>query len=66
MGAVSYIDEKSRFRTYRLSDVGLYACSKELASRLDYCRLMVERLMRNSAAVKGPEKMVKEPEELVQ
>ncbi|XP_065832302.1 serine/threonine-protein kinase PLK1-like [Oscarella lobularis] len=66
MGAVSYIDEKGRFRTYRLSDVGQYGCSKELASRLDYGRVMVERLMGNAAAVKGPGKMVMEPEELIQ
>ncbi|KAK2179522.1 hypothetical protein NP493_486g01010 [Ridgeia piscesae] len=44
MGAVTYIDEKRDFRTYRLKLIEKYGCSKELASRLRYARTMVERL----------------------
>ena len=44
MGAVTYIDEKRDFRTYRLKLIEKFGCSKELASRLRYARSMVERL----------------------
>jgi polo-like kinase 1 len=45
MGAVSYIDEAAQFRTFRLSEIEKVGCSKELATRLEYARAMVERLM---------------------
>lgn len=45
MGAVTYIDEKREFRTYKLSLLEEFGCSKELASRLHYAKLMVEKLM---------------------
>ena len=44
MGAVSYIDEAAQFRTYRLSEIEKVGCNKELATRLEYARAMVERL----------------------
>lgn len=45
MQAVTYIDEKRDFRTFKLSLIEKYGCCKELASRLRYARTMVERLM---------------------
>ncbi|CAL1600868.1 unnamed protein product [Knipowitschia caucasica] len=45
MGAVSYIDEKKEFRTYKLSLLQEFGCSKELASRIRYAKLMVEKLL---------------------
>ena len=44
MGAVTYIDEEKNFRTFKLSAIERYGCSKGLASRLKYARTMVERL----------------------
>lgn len=46
MGAVTYIDEKQEFRTFRLSLIEQNGCCKELASRLRYARTMVERLLQ--------------------
>lgn len=53
MAAVSYIDEKREFRTYKLSLIEEFGCSKELASRLRYARTMVEKLQntRSGAAI---------------
>nr|XP_057931544.1 serine/threonine-protein kinase PLK1 [Doryrhamphus excisus] len=45
MGAVTYIDQKRDFRTYKLSLLEEFGCSKELASRMHYAKLMVEKLM---------------------
>lgn len=45
MGAVTYIDEKREFRTYKLSLLEEFGCSKELAGRLHYAKLMVEKMM---------------------
>lgn len=45
MGAVTYIDEKRDFRTYKLSLLEEFGCSKELASRMRYAKLMVEKLL---------------------
>uniref|UniRef100_A0AAY5ERN5 Serine/threonine-protein kinase PLK n=1 Tax=Electrophorus electricus TaxID=8005 RepID=A0AAY5ERN5_ELEEL len=45
MAAVTYIDERRDFRTYRMSLIEEYGCSKELASRLRYARSMVEKLL---------------------
>jgi len=44
MSAVTYIDEKRNFRTFRMNLIEKYGCCKELASRLRYARTMVERL----------------------
>ncbi|XP_075948061.1 serine/threonine-protein kinase PLK1 [Anarhichas minor] len=45
MGAVTYIDEKREFRTYKLSLLEEFGCCKELASRMRYGKLMVEKLL---------------------
>lgn len=45
MAAVTYIDEKRDFRTYKLSLLEEFGCSKELASRIRYAKLMVEKLL---------------------
>uniref|UniRef100_W5MEL5 Serine/threonine-protein kinase PLK n=1 Tax=Lepisosteus oculatus TaxID=7918 RepID=W5MEL5_LEPOC len=45
MGAVTYIDEKREFRTYKLSLIEEHGCCRELASRLRYARTMVEKLL---------------------
>ncbi|KAJ8413535.1 hypothetical protein AAFF_G00080420 [Aldrovandia affinis] len=45
MGAVTYIDEKRVFRTYKMSMIEDYGCCKELASRLRYARSMLEKLL---------------------
>ncbi len=47
MAAVTYIDEKRDFRTYKLSLLEEFGCSKELASRMRYAKLMVEKLLDN-------------------
>ncbi|XP_062820340.1 serine/threonine-protein kinase PLK1 [Anolis carolinensis] len=49
MGAVSYIDERRGFRTYRLSLLEEQGCCKELASRLRYARTMVEKLLSSKS-----------------
>ncbi|XP_013871315.1 serine/threonine-protein kinase PLK1 [Austrofundulus limnaeus] len=45
MGAATYIDEKRDFRTYKLSLLEEFGCSPELASRMRYAKLMVEKLL---------------------
>lgn len=45
MGAVTYIDEKKDFRTYKLSLLEEFGCTRELASRMRFAKLMVEKLM---------------------
>ncbi|XP_035492660.1 serine/threonine-protein kinase PLK1 isoform X2 [Scophthalmus maximus] len=47
MGAVTYIDEKRDFRTYKLSLLEEFGCCKELASRMRYAKLMVEKLLES-------------------
>ncbi|XP_072273656.1 serine/threonine-protein kinase PLK1 [Pyxicephalus adspersus] len=49
MAAVSYIDEKREFHTYKLSLIEEFGCSKELASRLRYARTMVEKLQNSKS-----------------
>lgn len=46
MEAVSYIDEQRNFRTYKLSALEKYGCSREIFVRLRYARTMVERLRK--------------------
>ncbi|XP_067124805.1 serine/threonine-protein kinase PLK1 [Centruroides vittatus] len=54
MGAVSYIDGKRDFKTYRLNLIKKYGCTRELASRLRYAKTITERLMATkSGSVKG-------------
>ncbi|KAM3623021.1 uncharacterized protein V6R79_006072 [Siganus canaliculatus] len=50
MAAVTYIDEKREFRTYKLSLLEEFGCSKELASRIRYAKLMVEKLLESKPA----------------
>ncbi|XP_055062008.1 serine/threonine-protein kinase PLK1 isoform X2 [Misgurnus anguillicaudatus] len=45
MGAVTYINEKREFCTYKMSLIEEFGCCKELASRIRYARNMVEKLM---------------------
>ena len=45
MGAVTYIDEKRDVRTYRLVQLEVHGCDRELETRLRYVRTMVDRLM---------------------
>uniref|UniRef100_A0AAR2LYC8 Serine/threonine-protein kinase PLK n=1 Tax=Pygocentrus nattereri TaxID=42514 RepID=A0AAR2LYC8_PYGNA len=45
MGAVTYINERREFCTYKMSLIEEYGCCKELASRMRYARSMVEKLM---------------------
>lgn len=49
MQAVTYIDEKRDFRTFKLSLIEKFGCCKELSSRLRYARTMVERLMSSKS-----------------
>uniref|UniRef100_A0A7N6F5U3 Serine/threonine-protein kinase PLK n=1 Tax=Anabas testudineus TaxID=64144 RepID=A0A7N6F5U3_ANATE len=50
MAAVTYIDEKRDFRTYKLSLLEEYGCSKELSSRIRYAKLMVEKLLDSKSS----------------
>ncbi|XP_062392976.1 serine/threonine-protein kinase PLK1 [Sardina pilchardus] len=50
MGAVTYIDERREFRTFRMSVMEEFGCSRELASRLRYARNMVEKLQACKSA----------------
>lgn len=46
MEAVSYIDEHRNFRTFKLSAIEKYGCSREVFVRLRYAKTMVERLQK--------------------
>jgi len=52
LGAVTYIDENRKNRTFRFDLLEKYGCSSELASRLNYAYDKVET-MRNSKAGAG-------------
>ncbi|XP_036418519.1 serine/threonine-protein kinase PLK1 [Colossoma macropomum] len=54
MGAVTYINERREFCTYKMSLIEEYGCCKELASRLRYARSMVEKLMACKNTVPAP------------
>ncbi|XP_043945167.1 serine/threonine-protein kinase PLK1 [Protopterus annectens] len=49
MGAVTYINEKREFHTFKMSLFKDYGCSKDLASRLRYARTMVEKLISSKS-----------------
>ncbi|XP_042336604.1 serine/threonine-protein kinase PLK1 [Sceloporus undulatus] len=49
MAAVTYINEKRDFRTYKLSLIEEFGCCKELANRLRYARTMVEKLLTSKS-----------------
>uniref|UniRef100_A0A3B3Q384 Serine/threonine-protein kinase PLK n=1 Tax=Paramormyrops kingsleyae TaxID=1676925 RepID=A0A3B3Q384_9TELE len=44
MAAVTYIDERREFRTYRMSLIEEHGCCQDLACRLRYAHTMVEKL----------------------
>ncbi|CAL8331041.1 unnamed protein product [Lota lota] len=50
MGAVTYIDEKREFHTYKLTLLEEFGCTKELASRIRYAKVMVEKLLVNKSS----------------
>lgn len=45
MGAVTYIDEKRDYRTFKLSLIEKYGCNREIFTRLKYAKTIVERIM---------------------
>lgn len=45
MEAVTYVNEKKEFRTFKLQAIHTSGCSKQLASRLRYAKSMVEKLL---------------------
>ncbi|KAL4225442.1 Serine/threonine-protein kinase plk1 [Mactra antiquata] len=49
MQAVTYIDEKRDFRTFKLSMIEKCGCGKELSSRIRYAKTMVERLISSKS-----------------
>lgn len=56
MAAVTYINEKREFRTYKLALLEEFGCCRALASRLRYAGTMVEKLisMKAGAACTKP------------
>lgn len=50
MGAVTYIDEKRDYRTFKLSLIERYGCSKEIFTRLKYAKTIVERIMASKTS----------------
>ena len=50
MGAVTYVDENREFRTFKLSLIEKYGCTKDLFHRLKYAREIVDRLMKHRLA----------------
>ena len=47
MGAVTYINDKRDFKTYKFSLMERYGCSKEVFTRIRYATDIVDRLMRH-------------------
>jgi len=47
MGAVTYIDEKRDYRTFKFSLIERYGCTKEVFTRLKYAKTIVERIMQS-------------------
>uniref|UniRef100_A0A6A7G3C6 Serine/threonine-protein kinase PLK n=2 Tax=Hirondellea gigas TaxID=1518452 RepID=A0A6A7G3C6_9CRUS len=45
MGAVTYIDEKKNFRTFKLDRIQQHGCNADLASRLKYACNMMQKMM---------------------
>ncbi|XP_034276515.2 serine/threonine-protein kinase PLK1 [Pantherophis guttatus] len=55
MAAVTYINERREFHTYKLTLIEEFGCCRELASRLRYAQTMVEKLLcSKSGATKAP------------
>ncbi|XP_007903972.1 serine/threonine-protein kinase PLK1 [Callorhinchus milii] len=54
MNAVTYINERREFHTFKMSLIEEHGCCRELASRLRYARSMVEKLMATkSGSLRG-------------
>ncbi len=49
MGAVTYIDEKRDYRTFKFSLIEKYGCTKEVFTRLKYAKTIVERIMQSKS-----------------
>lgn len=47
MGAVTYIDEKRDYRTFKFSLIERYGCTKEVFTRLKYAKTIVDRIMQS-------------------
>ncbi|KAL5006331.1 hypothetical protein ScPMuIL_015137 [Solemya velum] len=47
--AITYINEKREFHTFKLSLIEKFGCTKELSSRIRYARTMVERLITSKS-----------------
>ncbi len=47
MGALTYINDKRDFRTYKFNLIEKYGCSKEVFTRVRYACDVVERLMHH-------------------
>jgi len=54
MAAVTYIDDQKAVRTYRLPLIEKFGCSKELLSRLNYARVMCERMAASKSGNGAP------------
>ncbi|XP_068213635.1 serine/threonine-protein kinase PLK1-like [Palaemon carinicauda] len=48
-GAVTYIDEKRNFRTYKMTSLVKNGCRQDLANRLRYARNMIQKLLVTKA-----------------
>ncbi|ESO04961.1 hypothetical protein HELRODRAFT_185535 [Helobdella robusta] len=55
MGAVTYIDERKNFKTYRLPLIEKFGCMKDLASRLRYARTMCDKLVATAGNRPNPD-----------
>ncbi len=53
MGAVTYIDEEKRHRTFRFDLIQKYGCSHELASRLTYALDKVNSMIKQPSVAGG-------------
>ncbi|CAF0781193.1 unnamed protein product [Brachionus calyciflorus] len=47
MGAVTYIDEKRDYRTFKFTLIEKHGCTKEVFTRLKYAKTIVERIMQS-------------------
>ena len=53
MGAVTYINEKRDFRTFRFNLIEKHGCTDAVATRLKYARDVTEKLLTQKAAAKS-------------
>ena len=50
MGAVTYIDEEKRHRTFRLDLLEKYGCSTDLSARLSYALEKINSMLKPQGA----------------